>query len=103
MIEKILVPFDHSEHANNALDYALELADRYSASITILHVLSLDRITKFLPPINPIEGSIVVEPIWLVPLIKEARANNERMLSEALNKAKRVKPDLDISKKLVEG
>jgi len=39
MISKILVALDGSEHANHALTYALDLAEKYSASITLLSVV----------------------------------------------------------------
>ena len=42
-MKKILVPVDFSEISDNALDYAVELAQTASASITLLHV--------YLPPV----------------------------------------------------
>jgi nucleotide-binding universal stress UspA family protein len=37
-IRKILVPTDFSEHSTLALTYAVDLAKRYDASVTLLHV-----------------------------------------------------------------
>lgn len=37
-IRKILVPTDFSEHSTLALTYAVDLAKRYEASLTLLHV-----------------------------------------------------------------
>ena len=37
-IRKILVPTDFSEHSALALSYATDLAKRYNASLTLLHV-----------------------------------------------------------------
>jgi nucleotide-binding universal stress UspA family protein len=37
-IRKILVPTDFSEHSALALQYAVDLAKRYEAAITLLHV-----------------------------------------------------------------
>jgi nucleotide-binding universal stress UspA family protein len=37
-IRKILVPTDFSEHSALALSYAVDLAKRYSATLTLLHV-----------------------------------------------------------------
>ena len=34
-----LVPIDFSEHAERALQYAIELAQKMSARITLLHVI----------------------------------------------------------------
>jgi len=36
-IEKILLPFDDSIHSQNAANFALDLAKRYSAHVTIIH------------------------------------------------------------------
>jgi nucleotide-binding universal stress UspA family protein len=41
MIKKILVAIDGSEHAEKALDFALDLAERYSAQVTILNVFQM--------------------------------------------------------------
>ena len=38
MISKILVPVDGSEHSDRALNFALDLAEKYSAKITLLNV-----------------------------------------------------------------
>ena len=38
MINKILVPIDGAEHSDRALDYALDLAEKYSAEIRLLSV-----------------------------------------------------------------
>lgn len=35
MIKKILVPIDMSEHSDRALNYALDLAEKYSAEIKL--------------------------------------------------------------------
>ena len=39
MIEHILVPIDGSDHADKALDLAIDLAGRYGAGLTLVHVL----------------------------------------------------------------
>ena len=39
MIEKILVAIDGSDHADHALDFALDLAKKYSAKILLLTVV----------------------------------------------------------------
>lgn len=36
-VERILVPLDFSEHSERALDAAIELAKKFSASIDVLH------------------------------------------------------------------
>lgn len=39
MINRILVPLDGSEYADKALDYAIELAKKFSSEILLVHVL----------------------------------------------------------------
>jgi nucleotide-binding universal stress UspA family protein len=41
MIRSILVPTDFSEAADQALDYAIELAEKVGAKVTLLHVWQL--------------------------------------------------------------
>ena len=53
--EHILVPTDFSEYANQALDYAIELAKLHQASLTLLHVVDTSawgdaRTEAMLPP-----------------------------------------------------
>lgn len=100
MIKRILVPVDGSEHADKALEYALDLADKYDADIEVLNVVSTAPI-----PIGPYPmgyGELAV-PAWVGAYSKELKASHEKMLSEALEKAKTNKPSLNISTKLVKG
>ena len=40
MVTKILVPVDGSDHAGKAVDLAADLAGKYGAALTLLHVMS---------------------------------------------------------------
>ena len=42
LITKILVPTDFSAHASKALDFAIELASRFGASLEILHCYQIN-------------------------------------------------------------
>lgn len=44
-IQHILVPTDFSEYANDALDYAIELAKTLQARLTLLHIIQLTPMT----------------------------------------------------------
>jgi len=98
MINKILVPIDGSEHSDRVLNYALDLAEKYSAEIKLLSVAQPVVATgpMFLtqPMLSPASTAIYV---------KEIEAAHEKMLAEAFKKAKETKPNINISKQLVNG
>ena len=56
MISKILVPVDGSEHANKAVQYALDLAEKYEATITLIHVAA-----RLIYAYGAIHGAVSVE------------------------------------------
>lgn len=87
--------FDGSEQSDKALDFALDLASKYSAQIALINVI----------PFSPISDSSVVIPhgIDYAALYKERRSVGEKMLAEALNKAKNFQKTLQVTKELVEG
>jgi len=99
-IKKILVALDGSEPASKALDFALELAEKYFAEILLLSVV---------PPVtvpmvaSPATGVLTIPPIAMGTYQKELKDNHEKMLAEALKRAKKVKPILKVSTKIVEG
>ncbi|MEM0196420.1 MAG: universal stress protein [Desulfurococcaceae archaeon] len=100
MIKKILVAFDGSEHAYKALDFALDLAEKYSATVTIINV--------FQAPIIPMAGYLTEGELYAYPatyddFVKELKVAHEKMLSHALKRAKRLKPNLEVSTLLKEG
>ena len=92
--------------SEKALDYALEIADKFSASVLILNV--------FQPPpefgyqLNMIQQS---SSAWIpsrvnrLPayIIKEFRKVHEAVLSRATEKATKLKPTLKITAELKEG
>ena len=98
MIKKIIVPIDGSEHSDRVLNYALDLAEKYSAEIKLLSVAQPVVATgpMFLtqPMLSPASTAIYV---------KEIEAAHEKMLAEAFKKAKETKPNINISKQLVNG
>lgn len=90
MIKKILVPADGSEHADRALDFAIDLAQKYSAEILILTVVQY--------------GSITTEDPRSFDLIANAINDaHKKVLSAALEKAKKAIPGLKVTTKLIEG
>ena len=109
LITKILVGVDGSENSEKALDYALEIADRFSASVLILNV--------FQPPpefgyqINPFQQStssaypqrqIGYQPNT-ASIIDDLKKMHEAILSKATERASKLKPALKITAELKEG
>ena len=89
MINKILVPIDGSDHAERALEFALDLAQKYSSEILVLTVVQYPVLVEVPLNINEYYGDI--------------KASYEKMLSDTLEKAKKTTPDLHITSKLMEG
>ncbi|MFH0748559.1 MAG: universal stress protein [Candidatus Bathyarchaeota archaeon] len=99
MFKKILVPIDGSDHARKALEYALDLAEKYQADLEMLNVVP----TVPIAPLAYLQDPMVVRAGWAVPYLGDLRSSNEKMLSETLTNAKKTKPGLNISSKQVEG
>ncbi len=89
MIKKILVATDGSDPAGRALDFALDLAGKYFAKVTIISVSQT--------------VSALGTSTQHRPYVKELKAHHQSVLSEALKKAKKVAPDLNVETMLVEG
>jgi nucleotide-binding universal stress UspA family protein len=91
----LLTAVDGSKSANKALDFALNLAEKYSASLLILNVLEL--------PVygNPEEPFAVSAN--LAGFVKDLRKAHENILSMALEKATTTKPSVRVTTELREG
>lgn len=99
-IEKILVALDGSESADKTLDFALDLAQKYPASIVLLSVIQ----PVIVPMISyPASGVSPVPPAAIRFYTKGFRAGHKKVLPQALKKARKIKPILKVSTKLVEG
>ena len=74
LIKRILVPVDGSEHADRALDYALDLAEKYNASIEILNVLPMPTAFGYTAPLF---GAAPQPPTWLSTYSKELKTSKD--------------------------
>lgn len=97
---------DGSENSEKALNYALEIADKFSASILILNV--------FQPPPefeyqlnsfqhNPATGYTIDYPSDMTSFIKDIGKVHATVLSRATETATKLKPALKITAELKEG
>lgn len=99
LIKKILVALDGSEPSDKALDYALDLAAKYSANLVLLSVVP----HVIVPMVHPTIEVSTIPPVSVITYSEKLKAQHEKVLSEALKKAKKVQPNLKVSTKLVEG
>ena len=109
LITKILVGVDGSKISEKALDYALEIADKFSSSILILNV--------FQPPpefgyqsnmFSQLPGSGISQDTIgnqsnISDFIKDLRKVHEAILFKAAERATKLKPMLKITIELKEG
>ena len=109
MITKILVGVDGSKNSEKALDNALDLAEKFSASILILNVFQpppelgyqANMVTQF--PATGIPQDIIGNQLNLSGFIKDLRKVHEDILSNAAERAIKLKPMLKITTELTEG
>lgn len=96
MLKKILVALDGSEHANHALTYALDLAEKYSADMVLVSVIH--------PMYIPLdEESGFTSPQIMEQYLDTLNAYHKSVLSKGLKKAKKLSPNLKVTTKLVKG
>ena len=97
MIGKILVVVDGSENSDRTLDFALDIAEKYGAALTLLNVSE-----------PPAMGAVPMEPTSvsgesMVMFSKDLLKIHEEILRKAVAHAKIVKPEISVSMKLREG
>jgi nucleotide-binding universal stress UspA family protein len=107
LITKILVGVDGSKNSEKALDNALDLAEKFSASILILNVfqpppeLGYNVAMQF--PVTGLPQDTISNPSNLSVFIQDLRKVHEEILSNAAERAIKLKPMLKITTELREG
>ena len=94
MIKKILVALDGSKPANCALDLSFDVAEKYSASVLVVSVFN-----PYLKRLRP--SYLTTEEIQ--SCLDQQKDYHKEILSEALKKANRLKPNLNVTMQLKEG
>lgn len=96
MIKKILVAIDGSKLAEQSLDYAIDLAHRYKAKITVCTVIVL--------PSNLMlsKGEVFV-PAGTQDFLKNIENYHKKILKKAIEKVKKHSSKLIVSQKLLTG
>ena len=109
LITKILVGVDGSKNSEKALDNALDLAEKFSASILILNVFQpppefgyqANMFSQFSASGSP--QDTIGDQSNLSAFIKDLRKMHEAILSKAAERAIKLKPMLKIATELKEG
>jgi nucleotide-binding universal stress UspA family protein len=91
MFKKILVALDGSDHADHALDFALGIAEKYSSDLVLLSVYNFPVSCYYAPP------------EVMKDCLDDQKTQHEKVVTTALNKVKKNKPDLKVSVKVVHG
>lgn len=97
MIKNILVAVDGSENSDRALDFGLDLAEKYGAAVTVLNIFE-----------SPAMGAVPMEPTTIsgdsmVVFAKDLRKFHDEILSKAVAYAKTAKPAVAVLPKLRDG
>jgi nucleotide-binding universal stress UspA family protein len=97
LIRNVLVAVDGSENSDRALDFALDLAEKFGASITILNVSESLAMSAF-----PQESAAYPSGSTAA-FAKDLRAIQNEVMSKSVSHARAAKPNLPVSSMLKEG
>jgi len=84
MFNNILVAVDGSEHSKKALNYALELAEKFDGKITLIHVYST--VVPLRTSVDTLPGPALTPPasdVMAAKMTEEAKQMGKRILEEA--------------------
>jgi nucleotide-binding universal stress UspA family protein len=96
LISKILVCTDGTQSAMRALDFALDLAEKYAADVTIINVLET-------PVIGAPEEPSMTASAGMAGFLKDLRKSHQETLNKATEHAAALKPMVKITTELKEG
>ncbi|MGF1926021.1 MAG: universal stress protein [Bacteroidia bacterium] len=80
-MKKILIPIDYSDYSNNAVDYAISIANKINADIHLCHALDV-------PDLNPMAGAM----LWPLENFSELYRESDEELQTFVEKLKTTKP-----------
>jgi nucleotide-binding universal stress UspA family protein len=90
LFNRILVPFDGSEHSVKALETAVQIAKRFDSKITLVHVYSVNVAPIIVPEPTTLTPSKipVMAPGEVTKMVDAAREMGRKLLSEGEGKTK---------------
>lgn len=98
-MNKILVGIDGSEKSEEALNLALNIADKMGSSIELIHVIEPVTYPSGIYPSPNVQTS----PLWASSYYSEYQKESEKMLTQTYEKVKDKHSKVNVSKKIVEG
>jgi nucleotide-binding universal stress UspA family protein len=103
-LKKILVGVDGSDKSDEALSVALDMADRYGAEVTIIHVLEPTPIPSTKYPVT-VSGSVesMANPEWVDIYYTKTTEAAKDLLNKSSEIATKTYPKLRVREKLAEG
>ena len=83
MFEKVLVPLDGSRLSAKAIDYAVEVAKRFSSEILLLEVI--EPVNPIIPPVMPggTDAGLTASPIAIQNAVKAAQIEEKADVKQA--------------------
>ncbi len=97
MVSKILVAVDGSESSTKALDFSMDLADKYAAGVTVLNVFES-------PPMGTVpQDQVSYSTESMVVFSKDLTNIHQELLTKLVDRAQKTKPNVVVTKKLREG
>lgn len=105
MFKKILIPIDGSKQAQDTLLKGLEIAKIHGSKVEILNVTTFSE--EYIPDMSAKENTFPQKSAtpeeWITEYMENIRQNNENMLDNVFEYAKKFAPSITITTKLLTG
>ena len=88
MFKKVLVPLDGSEHSSRALETAIQIAKKFGAKITLIHVYSVTAPPVIMPEPTTLtpSGVPIMTPAEVTKIVETAREVGRDILTDGKQK-----------------
>ena len=88
MFKNVLVPLDGSEHSLRALETAIQIAKKFDAKMTLIHVYSVTVTPVIMPEPTTLtpSGVPVMTPAEVTKIVETAREAGQKILADGKRK-----------------
>ena len=88
MFQNLLVPLDGSEHSLRALETAIQIAKKFDAKMTLIHVYSVTVTPVIMPEPTTLtpSGVPVMTPAEVTKIVETAREAGQKILADGKRK-----------------